>query len=183
MKDKCSTCLKFHFIRKLTNKKLCPFTIENLHPAPHSKMAPEPLFAGQILHNNSLTWRTIPHSENGPIRLISFKLPYSVHAVNFKKITQSIKPCNWPKKTPRWQTSMTTVFLIGSSFQSSLNPWSFHFSFIWSLLVNRAMIPIFISKLTGKRFGFGGRLEENQIPLSTCFSMLAKTRLRTKRVL
>ena len=54
MKDKCLIHLKFYFIRKLTTKKLCPFAIENLHPALHSKIAPEPLVACQILHNNSL---------------------------------------------------------------------------------------------------------------------------------
>ena len=55
MKDKCSNCLIFHFIRKLTTKKLCPFAIENLNLPSHSKMAPGPLFEHQVLHNNSLT--------------------------------------------------------------------------------------------------------------------------------
>ena len=112
MTDKCSNRLKFHFIRNLTKKKLCPYAIENLHPALHSKMAPEPLFACQILRNNRLTWRTIPHSDDGLIRVIGLKLPYSEHALNLKKITQSIKPCNWLKKTSRWQTSMKTMSFL-----------------------------------------------------------------------
>ena len=64
MKDKCLTCLKFHFTGKLTKKKLCPFAIENLNSALHFKMAPElALFAHNFLHNYSLTGRTMPHSD------------------------------------------------------------------------------------------------------------------------
>lgn len=40
---KCSTRRKFHLNTKLTWKKLCPFTIGNLHPALHSKIVPEPI--------------------------------------------------------------------------------------------------------------------------------------------
>ena len=35
MKEKCLTCLKFHFTGKLAKKKLCPFVIEDLNSALH----------------------------------------------------------------------------------------------------------------------------------------------------
>lgn len=82
MKDRCSTCVKFHFTRKLTEKKLFPFAIENLNPPLHLKTAPEPLFVHQVLHSDSLTWRKMSHSET--VHVIGLELPYSVLAEKWK---------------------------------------------------------------------------------------------------
>ena len=134
MKDKCSTCLKFHFIRKLAKKKLCPFSIENLHLTPLSKMAPEPLFACQILHNNSLTWKTIPHVKNGLVRVICLKLPYSVHArAKLKKNHAKKRHDDRLRCKQYWSRSL---------FRSHWIPDP-NILIQCSLLVNRAMILIF----------------------------------------
>ena len=56
--------------------------------------------------------------------------------------------------------------LFSELTESPILPFLIHMS----LHANRAMIRIFQPKLKGTRFGFEGRLEENQRPFSMCSS-------------